>query len=121
MSVPTAQRMAYVVNANGCHIWQKALNSRGYGVIWHDGKLHLAHRVAWLLEHGRWPNPALVIDHACNEKACVNVAHLRELPNHLNLRRAYPRGDAKTELRRAQWRRASARYRGNYRYAKGGE
>jgi len=114
-------RMSYLEDENGCHIWQKATNNRGYGVVWHEGKTHLAHRVAWLLEHGDWPSRDLVIDHICMVKPCVNPAHLRQLPNHLNLRRAIPRGDAATEHRRAIWRRANARRRGTYRYAEGGE
>lgn len=115
-------RMSYSVDGNGCHLWQKARNNRGYGVVWHDGKLRLAHRVAWLLEHGRWPAEGLVLDHLCEVKACVNAAHLREVPNHVNLRRAIPRGDERTEERRLGWRKANANRR-NYGplYTVGGE
>lgn len=84
----------------GCLVWQKSKNNRGYGVIYFDGKLHLAHRAAWLKAHGSWPQEGLVIDHICNNKSCVNSDHLQELPNHLNLRRAIPRGDSETEERR---------------------
>lgn len=104
---------------SGCLEWQKSKNNRGYGVIYFDGKLHLAHRAAWLRKHGQWPDSNMVIDHICNNKSCVNVDHLRELPNHLNLRRAIPRGDAATERRRARWRKADAKRRGNYRYKEG--
>lgn len=114
--------MKYVVDERGCHIWQKARNSRGYGVIWHDGKVRLAHRVAWFLEHGAWPDPALVLDHVCEVKECVNVVHLRELPNYANLRRAIPRGDEATENRRLRWRAAHARRRSySPNYVLGGE
>lgn len=115
--------MDYTVVSTGCHLWNKARNSRGYGVLWFDGRLHLAHRLAWLMEHGDWPAPGLYIDHICNVKECVNPAHLRELPNHLNLRRAIPRGDAETEARRLRWRQNSARSRGTYGplYSAGGE
>lgn len=113
---PSLPRFQYIVDAHGCHLWQRAKNNRGYGVIYFDGKLRLAHRVAWFLHFGDWPDPRLVTDHICQVKACVNVAHLRELPNHLNLRRAYARGDAQTEHRRAQWRSANAKRRGTYRY-----
>lgn len=104
----------------GCHVWCRACQSRGYGVVWFDGKLHLAHRVAWFRKHGAWPTEGLVLDHICENKPCVNADHLRELPNHLNLRRAYRRGDVETEARRARWRKATAKRRGNYRYAEGG-
>ena len=39
---------------------------------------------------------------------------LLHLPNSLNIRRAYPRGDEETERRRAKWRESQARHRGNY-------
>lgn len=114
--------MSYLVDENGCHIWQKARNSRGYGVVWHDGKLRLAHRVAWLLERGQWPASGLVLDHMCEVKACVNPAHLRELQNWQNLRRATPRGDDATEARRIRWRKANAKRRNYSRsYSLGGE
>jgi hypothetical protein len=90
----------------GCVLWGRACNSRGYGVVWHEGKLHLAHRVAFKEEHGRWPHPGLVVDHICNTKACVNPQHLRELTNDENVRRAHPMDE-----RRARARAAEARYR----------
>lgn len=107
-------------NERGCRIWTRAQNNRGYGVVYFDGKLRLAHRVAWYLKHGRWPDPEMVLDHECNTKSCVNPDHVRELMNWQNLRRAVPRGDAATERRRAAQRRADAKRRGNYRYTEGG-
>lgn len=95
----------------GCIEWQRSINSRGYGVIYVDGKLHLAHRAAWFAKNGAWPSPDKVTDHACNNKACINVDHLRELTNSENIRRAYPVRDPETERRRALGRAAQARSR----------
>ena len=114
-------RMIYEAGVNGCHIWQRATNSRGYGVVWHDGKVRLAHRVAFNLAHGRWPDPTMVIDHICNQKLCVNPEHLRELTNWQNLRRATHRGTPEQERQRERWRIANAKRRGNYTYTPGGE
>ena len=75
---------------NGCHIWSGAVNSRGYGVIWFDGQLHLAHRAAWLAAHGTWPAAGLVIDHVCDNRRRVNPDHLREMTNAENIRRSVP-------------------------------
>lgn len=101
----------YTETVAGCHEWTAARNSKGYGVIWFDGKLHLAHRAAWLGHYGEWPTPGLVVDHVCNNPACVRIEHLRLLTNGDNIRRAYPRGDEKTERRRARNNAAKARYR----------
>ncbi len=95
----------------GCYVWNRARQTRGYGAVWFRGRVHLAHRVAWFLANDSWPDPSRVVDHVCNNKACVNPDHLRELSNSLNIRRAYPRGDARTERMRAQWRAANARRR----------
>lgn len=96
---------------SGCWVWQRARQARGYGVVWYEGKLHLAHRVAWHLRFGAWPSPGLVLDHVCNNKACVNPEHLRELTNSDNILRAIPRGDDRTEAQRAIWREQQARHR----------
>jgi len=101
----------YVVLPNGCHEWQGSKNSRGYGVIWFDGKLRLAHRAIWFKAHGEWPTKSLVTDHICENKGCVRLDHLRLLTNGENIMRAWPRGDAATERRRAGNRIAKARYR----------
>ena len=77
-------------DGSGCVIWRAALNSRGYGVIWFDGRLHLAHRAAWFERYGTWPRAGFVLDHICERRACVNVAHLRELTNEQNIRRSVP-------------------------------
>lgn len=110
--------MRYQVSENGCYLWAGALNSRGYGVVWHEGKLRLAHRVAFLFDRGRWPADGLVTDHICNTKQCVNPSHLRELTNSQNLMRAIPRGDPALEKKRAYDRATAARRRARI---KGGE
>ena len=108
-------RMEYIELPNGCHEWQRARNSRGYGVVWCDGKVRLAHRVAFYLANGRWPIDGLVVDHICENKACVNADHLRELENWQNVRRRYPaKADPAAERARAANRRSQAKIRGTY-------
>ena len=104
----------------GCREWDRATNNRGYGVTYVEGKNQLAHRAAWYAKYGKYPRPDMVTDHICENKRCINVDHLRELPNHLNLRRAIPRGDAETEARRKRQRIADAKRRGNYKYKEEG-
>lgn len=113
---------AVTVDETGCHIWTRSTNSRGYGVIWFDGKLRLAHRLVFRLKTGRWPDSGKVIDHICNVKRCVNPDHLRELENWQNLRRAVAPASPTRERQREAWRAANARRR-NYSpsYVVGGE
>lgn len=108
-----AERMAASIEVvDGCHVWTKARNGKGYGVIWFEGKLHLAHRVAWRLEHGDWPPAGLVLDHfVCSRPSCCNPAHLVATSNGANIMRAIPRGTPEVEARRAASRAAQARCR----------
>jgi hypothetical protein len=59
-----------------CIEWTKALNSKGYGVIWVGSKLASAHRVAWEQANGLIPD-GMYVDHLCKNRACYNVEHLR--------------------------------------------
>ncbi|AMS02658.1 endonuclease [Gordonia phage Yvonnetastic] len=104
----------YRIEPSGCHVWQKATNNRGYGVMYLNGKLQLAHRVAFFSRHGRWPQRGLVIDHLCENKPCVNPDHLREIENWRNVRRPREVGSTDQERRREQWRIRQARCRGSY-------
>ena len=104
----------YKETPTGCWEWQRSRNGRGYGVIYLNGKNHLAHRAAWLKEHGRWPADGKVIDHICENKACINPKHLRELDNWQNIRRAYQTDSPETRRQREKWRAATARHRKNY-------
>lgn len=108
---PSVLSGRYTTSPTGCHIWQNAKNSRGYGVVWFDGKVRLAHRVAFYLTRGRWPADGLVVDHLCDTKDCVNPDHLQETTNWRNLRRAVPVGTPEQETKREGWRRANARRR----------
>jgi hypothetical protein len=44
--------------------------------VWVDGRLVLAHRVAWFLETDRWPKPCCL--HKCDRPGCVRFSHLFE-------------------------------------------
>lgn len=59
----------------GCHLWTAALGSGGYGVIQHEGRALRANRVALELSGTAIPD-GMVVRHSCDEKSCVNPAHL---------------------------------------------
>lgn len=87
-------RARVVVDESGCHLWQGAGTTKGYGQIgWHENgapRRSLTHRVAYEAEFGAIPD-GLQVDHACHDprkcrpakatdcphRRCCNPAHLR--------------------------------------------
>jgi hypothetical protein len=64
------------VTSSNCWEWLGAIDSRGYGCIYVNGKTQLVHRVAYKLANGRDANPQ--VRHKCNNKICFNPDHLLE-------------------------------------------
>lgn len=67
----------YTVDANGCWIWRRYINTDGYGEAAYAGKNWLAHR----LSHQTYNAPLTkgkMICHRCDVPACINPKHLYE-------------------------------------------
>lgn len=68
------------IDPYGCHVWIAGKNHAGYGKFTTGGRLNpktwQAHRWAWVTTKGEIPS-GMQIDHLCNNRACVNVDHLR--------------------------------------------
>lgn len=57
-----------------CWYWTGCLSSIGYGLCLALGE-NVAHRVSWVLHHGRIPDGLNVL-HKCDVRNCVNPGHL---------------------------------------------
>lgn len=65
-----------VAGASECWPWTGSLRDKGYGQVAWGGRPTKAHRVAFLLGYGRWPDPNAL--HRCDNPGCCNPAHLFE-------------------------------------------
>ena len=70
----------YVVDQNGCWVWQRATNGRGYGQKWIAEARRQVYAHRWFYEQANGPIPAgMTIDHLCRNRSCVNPSHMRLL------------------------------------------
>lgn len=62
--------------SNQCWPWLKCCDGWNYGTFYFQGKNRKAHRVAFYLKHGRWPEPNGL--HSCDNPPCCNPRHVFE-------------------------------------------
>lgn len=79
----------YRVDENGCWIWQREIDTKGYGMARLRGgkKVKRAHRLVYEQNIGPIP-PGLELDHLCRVRSCVNPEHLEPVTHRENVRRA---------------------------------
>lgn len=81
------------INSNGCWIWQRRVQSNGYGQISvgsrTDGtnKNTTAHRISYITFNGEIAD-GLQIDHLCKVRVCVNPDHLEAVTAKENVHRS---------------------------------
>lgn len=77
---------AKVERGEGCWVWVGAIQSKGYGSFWSNGRSTLAHRVSYRDLVGEIPDGE-TLDHLCRNLRCVNPDHLEPVTREENLRR----------------------------------
>lgn len=81
----------YVRKTETCWLWTGATSGKGYGRVWLDGRMVVAHRVAYELSVGPIPD-GMELDHVrargCTSTLCVNPAHLEPVTRMVNVLRS---------------------------------
>lgn len=85
---------------DSCWLWTAATTNGGYGLFRWDGKMQLAHRVAYEMAYGTLPS-GLELDHRCHSyaptcqggdeclhRACCNPLHLEAVSPRVNALRS---------------------------------
>lgn len=75
-----------VAGPTECWHWIAYIHPSGYGMFRRDGRMNVAHRVAYELIVGEIPD-GLVLDHLCRVRHCVNPAHLEPVTEAENILR----------------------------------
>jgi hypothetical protein len=71
-------KLAQMSDRSGeCLVWSGWITEGGYGRVYHSGKNHYVHRLAWADSQGQDIPAGMMIDHICRNRACLRPEHLR--------------------------------------------
>lgn len=83
--ISTIERFSrnFIVDSSGCWVWKGYIAVSGYGQFSIKSKTKLAHRVMWEAV-GKKVDYAKQLDHTCENRPCVNPAHLEQVEHRVN-------------------------------------
>ena len=80
------------IDENGCHLWRKARNTRGYGMVKlscnGESRTVSAYSLIFYLRKGILPDGNQDLSHLCHRPQCVNIKHLNIEPHQINCQRS---------------------------------
>lgn len=88
--------------ADHCWPWVGKRITHGYGCVHVQGAHYAAHRIAYLLAHGRFA-PELCVMHTCDNPPCVNPSHLRLGTHATNMADMFKKGRTYRAIGHEHW------------------
>lgn len=76
----------YIVDKNGCWIWQRATTNDGYAQVHINNRICYVHVLLWERRFGKKPT-GKELDHLCRVRNCINTEHLELVTRTENVRR----------------------------------
>jgi hypothetical protein len=86
---------------DACHLWEGAA-SNGYGSFHLGQGSQRAHRVAWVIASGQEIPAEREVHHKCENRSCVNSAHLQLLTHSANMEAVHGPVSEDDAMKRAQ-------------------
>ena len=101
----------YTRQEGDCWVWTRCRFENGYGAFKVANKQWRTHRLAWTLMHGEIP-AGLQVNHHCDNKACINPAHLYVGDQKQNRQDAVRRGRTAKGIRNGMYTHPESRSTG---------
>lgn len=113
------RRREYFTSDSTCAAWNArwpgrvagSENGKGYVRIFVFGRRYLAHRLAWLMVHGEWPQEQ--IDHVNRIRSDNRIKNIRQATSQMNAQNKGVTSRSKSGVRGVCWVRGKRRWLAN--------